>query len=446
MTIPLAKQNQLRAVFSSLPDSITDRLYETFKSARNSGDTSLPFDILLSLFPIQISEPEIRELFYPVSELIVTSVTRADQVSFELLRNIWKTYISDTKAKLASSWQGDVTSLRRHQTRISEMLRVLWEKEGGMEELSSRFGEENVSQIRLIFTVMAFAEEIGELISKLPDRIKDLDDRYLLPLRDLNDLLAENEPDITPFLLFLLKIRLRHPQQILRAIERLSRQNSDLMIINTDMNVIVDVLLDEADALLSNADVEIIELEQVEQITKNLERFGNIIAGSIEEFDISSDSSWGKRLYGISNRAVQFWTSRANQAWKVIDKALPRARLKSFLGGSLTGPDISVELDVDLVKEAVLSTYLLNSVFTYAPRIGFSAARDDVTTAIEERLREQENNLIAMLADPEESDVEQVQSHFAVLVKITQAFCGDQAASVLSRRGASASVSAAQSV
>jgi hypothetical protein len=262
----------------------------------------------------------------------------------------------------------------------------------------------------------------------------------------LNDLLAENEPDITPFLLFLLKIRLRHPQQILRAIERLSRQNSDLMIINTDMNVIVDVLLDEADALLSNADVEIIELEQVEQITKNLERFGNIIAGSIEEFDISSDSSWGKRLYGISNRAVQFWTSRANQAWKVIDKALPRARLKSFLGGSLTGPDISVELDVDLVKEAVLSTYLLNSVFTYAPRIGFSAARDDVTTAIEERLREQENNLIAMLADPEESDVEQVQSHFAVLVKITQAFCGDQAASVLSRRGASASVSAAQSV
>ncbi|MBL4617054.1 MAG: hypothetical protein JKY46_05120 [Robiginitomaculum sp.] len=443
MSIPLAKQNQLRAVFSSLPDSITDRLYETFKGARNSGDTSLPFDVLLSLFPNQISEPEIRELFYPVSELIVLSATRADQVSFELLRNIWEMYISGDGSKLASSWQDDVTSLRRCQTGISEMLRGLWEKEGGVEELSSRFGEENVSRIRLIFTVMAFAEEIGEMISNLPDRIKDLGDQYLLPLRDLNDLLAENEPDITPFLLFFLKTRLRHPQQILRAIERLSRQNSDLMIINTDMNVIVEVLLDEADALLASAGGEITEMEQVEQIVKDLARFGNIIAGSIEEFDISSDSSWGKRLYGISNRAVQFWTRRANQAWKIIDRALPRARLKSFLGGSLTGADISVELDVDLVKEAILSTHLLNSIFIYASRIGFSAARDSVTTAIDERLREQENNLIAMLADPGESDVEQLQSHFTVLVKITQAFHGDEAASILSRRGASATSSSA---
>jgi len=443
MTIALVKQKQLRAVFSSLPDSITARLYETFESARNSGDTSLPFDVLLSLFPTKISEPELRELFYPVSELIVTSVTRADHVSFELLRNIWEMYISDTKLELASSWKDGAASLRRHQTKISEMLRVLWEKEGGMEKLSLRFGEENISRIRLILTVLAFAEEIGELISKLPIRIKDLDDRYLLPLRDLNDLLVENEPDITPFLLLLLKTRLRYPQQILRAIERLSRQNSDLMIINTDMNVIVEVLLDEADELLSRADVEIVELEQVEKIAEDLERFGNIIAGSIEEFDISSDSSWGKRLYGISNRAVQFWARRTNQAWKVIDRVLPRARLKSFLGGSLTGADISVELDADLVKEAVLSTQLLNSVFIYAPRIGFSAARDSVTTIIEERLREQENNLIAMLADPGEVDVEQLQSHFAVLVKITQAFYGDDAASVLSRRGASATSSAA---
>lgn len=443
MSISSAKQDLLSAVFSSMPEKLSHQLYKTFELAKENGDTSLPFELLLGLFPAQLSDQDIELLFSPVSALLNQSASCADQLSYEFLRKIWKLYCQDIAPDLARTWKDSVTSLRQNQAKLAAELRIMRENEGGLSKMISIFGEQDALKIPLIYRILTFAKEIDELVSAWPDQIKNLDDRYLLPLRDLNDLLVENDPDITPNLLFLLKVRLCKPQQILRAIQRLTRQNTDLMIVNTDMNIIIEVLLDEAEEILEHSTQQIENNDQIEQIDEDLETFGNIIAGSIEEFEISKKSAWGKRLYGISNRAVQMWTQRSKNAWLAIDKAMPRAKTKSFFGGSLSGPDLRQEVTTKMIEEAVLSTVLLKNIFQHASRLGFSAARDEVTQALEDRLREQENNLIDALADPGELDTNVLQNHFSILMKIKSAFHGKKAAQTLSRRGASALAAAA---
>jgi len=443
MPIHSDKKNKLRVVFASLPDDAVQRLGEAFTSAKNSDDRTLPYSVLLELLPGFLSNSDLDLLFFPVTELVATNSYRSDQVSYSLLREMWRFYVSRNPQDEHDIWKKDVTSLRDVQKKMSVEFRRMWDENQLISHFKPKVGEAEARKLPLVFTLLSFASELGELISNWPKEIKDLDDQILLPLRDMNELLVENDPDITPFILFLLKTRLRYPQQILRAIERLSRQSSDLVIVNTDMNVIIEVLLDEAEHLLVSANSPVESIDSIQEIGRGMERFGNIIAGSIQEFDISRDSSWGTRLYGISNRAVQFWTRRTKEAWMTIDKAMPRVRIKSFLGGGLTGPDIKVEIPQLVIDTAVLNASLLKIVFGYAPKLGFSSGRDKVVEVLEERLREQENDLINMLADPGEIDPEVLQTHFSVLVSIMRAYHGDEVANVLSRRGAAASAAAA---
>ncbi len=442
MSIHLDKKNKLKSVFKSLPTDAVQRLGEAFSGARDSGDISLPYDELLELLPDFISQSDLDVLFFPITELATSNCYRADQVSYDLLREVWWFYAKNNPQDADSNWKHDVSVASNIKKQMSVELRRLWNEGQLAQHFQSKVGEDEAKKLPLIFTLLSFAPEIGEMVCGWPEQTRDLDDQILLPLRDMNELLVENDADITPFLLFLLKKRLRYPQQILRAIQRLSRQSSDVVIVNTDMNIIVEVLLDEAEYLLEQARLPVENIEQIEDIKRGMERFGNIIAGSIEEFEISRDSSWGTRLYSISSRAVQFWNRRAKESWGEISKAMPRTRTKSFLGGGLTGPDLGVEIYDHMITAAVLNAHFLKMMFAHASRLGFSSGRDKVAEELEERLREQETNLISMLADPGEADPQILQTHFSVLVSVTRAYQGDDTANVLSRRGAAASASA----
>jgi len=409
MTIQLEKQVKLKTVFSAMPATAVARLTSVFQAGATSGDTSLPFDILLGLLPPGANEPEpdIDKIFFPISELITENAQRLDQLPYQLLRDIWSFYATEIDPVLSKSWKKSPVALNSNRKKLASGLQKAWEEEGGKAALTSKFGEENARRIPFIFSIMLFAEEISELIGTWPDQIKDLDDSYLLPVRDLNDLLAETYPDITPFLLFLLKKRLRSPQHILRAIERLSRQTSDTVIVNTDMYIVVEALLDEAQHLL-------------------------------EEFEISPASIWGKRLFKLTNEAGKFWTHRLKASWQAIETATPRFRTKTFLGGSLTNLDLRQPLMQSQTDTAILDTYLLAQMFPFSSKIGFSATKDEVANLIEDRLRTNEDNFISLLADSGEVDLDILHNHFSTLVGIKRKYHGEDAANILNRRGIAA--------
>ncbi len=438
MTLSPNTQQKLQVIFNALPPSISGQLKSAFEHGKKGTDQSLPFELLSQMLPPVVSEQELDEWFFPVSELAVEIATRSDQISYK--------FLLDIQTLMEAEWvpQGTGVDFTKgspspeDKTKLASKLQEIWEEEGGKARLRTRFGKGQVDKIPLVFRVLSFASEIGELVNSWPEEIKDLDDRYLVPLRDLNELLAETEPDITPYLLFLLKSRLRHPQQILRAIERISRQSSDQMIVNTDMNDVVEVLLDEAEDLLSALDQDINSVAEIDGIDASLYRLADIITGSTDEFDINPDSSWGKRHYSLISKSVQFWTSRMQDAWDKIDLAMPRTNTKKFLGGSLSGPELSSHISECILEAAEIDAALLKVVYGYSSKIGYSAIRDKIEMLMEERLRVTENSLIDLLADPGEVDSETLQNHFSALVKIKSQYHGDDAGSVLNRRGIAA--------
>jgi len=440
MTIQLEKQVKLKTVFSAMPATAVARLTSVFQAGATSGDTSLPFDILLGLLPPGANEPEpdIDKIFFPISELITENAQRLDQLPYQLLRDIWSFYATEIDPILSKSWQKSPVALNNNRKKLASGLQKAWEEEGGKAALTSKFGEENARRIPFIFSIMLFAEEISELIGTWPDQIKDLDDSYLLPVRDLNDLLAETYPDITPFLLFLLKKRLRSPQHILRAIERLSRQTSDTVIVNTDMYIVVEALLDEAQHLLEEIKAPIETEHRVDEVVELMTRLANILGGSLEEFEISPASIWGKRLFKLTNEAGKFWTHRLKTSWQTIETATPRFRTKTFLGGSLTNLDLRQPLIQSQTDTAILDTYLLAQMFPFSSKIGFSATKDEVANLIEDRLRTNEDNFISLLADSGEVDLDILHNHFSTLVGIKRKYHGEDAANILNRRGIAA--------
>jgi hypothetical protein len=434
------KQEKLRAIFAALPQSSVNALGAAFHSAIENQDNSLPFDVLADLLPDQkkLSQKELKNLFFPVSELLAAEQVRSDQISEELLQKLWSFYRAEFQPVLAKDWKLSNQSLRKVRVAIASGLRDVWEAEGGRDRLLAHCGAHNKKRIPMLISILSFADEIGELVSSWPAKINDLNDQVLLPLRDLDDLLSELDPDITPYLLFLLKQRLIHPQHILRAVQKLSRQSSDRVIVNTDMNTIVECLLDEAEVLLENSLKPMRDDEHAREIARMMDRFSNIIHGSTEEFDISNKSSWGKRLYGLSGKAVQLWTNRLKAAWKILDLAMPRAKTKSFLGGSLSGSDLRQSLPKELVHDAADAACLLGQVFPFANRFGISSSRDKFGKLIEDRIYQTENELVALISDPGETDLEILHSHFSTLVGIVSKYQGEDMATILSRRGIAA--------
>ncbi len=445
MTIPLDKQDKLRLIFSALPKSSIDILCAAFTSGLESNDRSLPFETLLGLMPpsTDTSMPDLDELFFPLGQLVSEHATRPDQIPPQMLEDVWNFFATQINPELAKTWHVSDDAFRQNKKQLAIGFRSLLEEEGGKAHLATALGKENSARIPMIISVLSFAEEIGELVVSWPAQIKELDDQYLLPLRDLNDLLVETNPDITPYLLFFLKSRLRHPQHILRAIERLSRQNSDMVIVNTDMNIIVDVLLDEAEELLETSLLPVIDDAHVVEIAGILNRFADLITGSTDEFDISPTSSWGKRLYKISSLAGRLWTRRIEKAWDAIDQSTPRIKTKSFLGGSLTGPDLNGLLNHDVADAAARDAYLLAQIFPYCSKLGLSGCREKISKLIDDRMLQQETDLISLIADPGEVEQEILDNHFSTLVRISGKYYGEEIANILSRRGVAAAAAAA---
>jgi hypothetical protein len=100
-------------------------------------------------------------------------------------------------------------------------------------------------------------------------------------------------------------------------------------------------------------------------------------------------------------------------------------------------PDIKkgvIEQEVAMAENAVS---LLVAAQPFAAKGGFQSSKDKVVQLLESRLQEQSDDLLAMLAQ-EHDDYNQISAHFAVLVRITRAYSGEQDANVLARRSVAA--------
>ncbi len=438
MAIPANKMGQLKALFSVLSEKHRQTLVMTILAAKADGEPKLPYDDLLTLLGCADAEPQEdrwEEIFSVVKPLVVEKAKRCDQISATVLQDVWEYYLRELDPVRASAWLSGKEVLADIRAAIVTAYRDLMETKKGRNTLIKKFGEDEQAQLSILLSLMNRSDELEDFFDGWPQSIKNLDDENLAPLREFNEHLIVESPEITPYVLFLVGARLVHPFHVFRAVEKVTGHSNDRVMIKTELKVVGDALLDQNDIWLNDFQWERNQKCDPDQAVASLKNFIDLTNGWLSEFEVDPAGAWGKRLSAQRSRCGKVWDEHMQRIQKMIDRVLPRRR------GSVTGrqtmPDIKrdiIENDIVLVENAIT---LLLGARSFAAQGGFQSSRDKLIQMLESRIEEQSEDLLALLSQ-EHDDYEQISAHFAVLVRIVKQYQGDKEADVLSRRSVAA--------
>lgn len=436
MTISAKQSGQLQVFFSELSETQQQTLVMTIKAAKADGEALLPYDELLSLLGGEtIEEDRWKEIFSVVEPLVAKTANGCNQIELALLRDVWEYYLRELNPENAAAWLSGHESLENIRESMVLTFAKLKETKKGRQALQTRFGEDKAYQIDMLLSLLRRANELEDFFAGWEDTIKSLDDGHLFPLRDFNEHLIVESPEITPYLLFLVTSHLLHPFHVFRAIEKVTGHSNDRVMIKTELKSVGDALLDLNDMWLKTFVWEHNQQCDTEVPVESLKSFINLTSGWISEFDIDPSGLWGKRLASQKSRCGKAWDAHMDRIKKSIDQVLPRKR------GSVTGrqtmPDIHKDIDENKVALAVNAIELLVAARPFASQGGFQSSKDKAVQMLESRLEEQSDDLLALLGQ-DQDDYSQVSAHFAVLVRITKAYLGSKDADILARRSIAA--------
>ncbi len=430
------QSEQLHALFSVLSEAQRANLVMTIKAAKADGESDLPYDDLLCfLEDKEIEEDRWQILFNTVQPLVVNEAKRCDQIEYGLLQEVWDHYLRELDPVLATAWlSGKEEAGDMRDAICSNYLKLMGTKEG-RQSLAARFGKGKLYQLDILFSLLPHAEALEGFFGGWPEQIKSLDDSHLIPLREFNEHLMTQSPEITPYLLYLVTSCLLHPFHVFRAVEKVTGHSNDLVMSKTELKSVGDALLDRNDVWLETFIWPEEQLCDPTLYKKSMKSFIDLTTGWLSEFDVDPSGPWGKRLAGQRAKCGEIWDKHMRRIQKCIEQVMPRKRGR--LTGRQTMPDVSKKLGQDKVEAAVNAVSVLVSIQPYASQGGFQAAKDKVVQKLESRLAEQSDDLLAMFGH-EDMDYDELSAHFAVLVQITRAYSGNKDADVLARRSVAA--------
>jgi hypothetical protein len=436
MSISAKKTGQLKSLFSMLPEQHRQTLVMTIKAAKADGEPGLPFDTLLTLLGDEAApENRWKEIFTALTPLVVENSRRCDQIEETVLSEIWDYYLRDIDPTQAAAWLSGTISLADVRASIVASYTELGTSKSGKKKLEKRFGAEKLHQLEIVLSLMPRSDELEDFFDGWPESIKSLGDTHLVPLREFNEHLIIDSPEITPHLLFLVSAHLLHPFHVFRAVEKVTGHSNDRVMIKTELKVVGDALLDQNDVWLDAFAWERETRLDAQQAAGDLKQFLDLTSGWLSEFDVDPSGAWGLRLAAQRARCGKLWDSHMLRIQKNLEQVFPRKR------GSVTGrqtmPDIAKTIDEHKVELAENAVEVLLATQPFASQGGFQSSKDKAIKLLDSRLAEQSDDLLAMYGKTPD-DYEKISAHFAVLIRITRLYSGHSDAENLSRRSVAA--------
>ncbi len=437
MSIPEKKLKQLEAFFSVLSERHRQVLVMAIKAAKADGEKVLPCDDLLILLGHdEIPQDRCLELFTVAQPLMVETARRCDQIEVSLVKDVWDFFLRDLNPKMAAAWLSDDVALDEIRPSVVSMFGELLATDDGLQTLQARFGDGRIEQLKILISLMQRPDDLQDFFAGWPEVVKNLNEELIAPLRDFNDFLMAENPEITPHLLFLVAAHLEQPFQVFRAVEKVTGHSNDRVMVKTELKVVGDALLDQNDIFLDSFTWEKGQVCDVEAMVLSLRKFVKLTAGWMSEFEIDPDGPWGTRLASQRSLCGKKWGDHMGRVRKTVDLVLPRRRGK--LTGRQTMPDLNKDIDEASIALAENEIELLLTASSYASQSGFQASKDKAAKALETRLEDQGRDLLSLLGREDIEDYQKVSAHFAVLVRITHRYLGEEEASILTRRSVAA--------
>lgn len=265
-----------------------------------------------------------------------------------------------------------------------------------------------------------------------PAHIEDMSDALGAMIRDRYEEAIEADPDAGVWFLFLIMARLERPWRMLRVFERIARREDDFLLSRTDMSVIGDALLTDAEHLLTGFSSSPRTIAEADAAVAALAEFAAVTVGITREIGIRKDGAWGQRLFALRSQASDQMARIHEVARNAIKTALPetnpRARRKT--------PPVPGEPSFE---EAEALAHFLISTKDDAGRAAVGSAHAAVLQDVRAEL-ENAGQMVLEIARSSSDGIERAEAaeRVAHIARLMKAIGETESASVILRRAAAA--------
>jgi hypothetical protein len=460
------KEIQLQAFLSHLPDKMAVQLALAIERDRVSGGHGLPHEMILSGLRgslVKLSPPRtptpLRLFCEPFEDLLVTGARRVKQpgrISRGTLRPLWTWLGNDLLGERLNAYEAAISAAvirgdfdartatvrqLQHEAASAIMGIVTSIEPGGRagRELEARLGGPgSVADVREIALLLEVAEEVNALRVALPRPIESLNEEHLALIRDAYDRFSSEHPDQAPYIALVVMGRLVQPWEALRLAGVVSRKNTDTVIAATDLGVVGDVLLSDAEGIAE----QLASMRQpdfdVGLVASLVSRFARLTSGLTKELGIKREGQWGQRLMKSRSTVSHAVEAMLERAPKEIMAALPVHRVGGFGSRGPRRPDVTKEPDLEKVARAERYAQLLNLTKPYSSQAAFTAASADAFEEVTSQLRTYCEEILTEVRASTPDQRARTEAHLGVAVRLAGQIFGPEEGELLRRRGTAA--------
>ncbi len=382
-------------------------------------------------------------VFAPLEPLIFDgdpAQTPTGSLSREQILNLWA-WASDksVSAAIAENEPAYDEALRTKNTPRAYALSEAVRRDIGARLIARLRGDDGPPAdlrptVEFVAPLLASWDEIDAELKNWPEKVRDFDDEKVAAVRNLHDSLSRDPAYVAASLLLLVMRRLAKPWQIFRAVQRIVRQNTDLVVEGTELSLVGDALLEDAErATVAFAQSDDLPFEG-DKVLRSLQLFAGIATGVPEEFGIRREGALGRKLYELRSRGSKLLEQICMRSVSVVEAATPKEQRNKH-GGR---PAVNTPPDEARVAEAVAYAFFLSESKLLDQRAAFGAERVKARHAVEDRLAAHADALLEIAQSHASEDAEKAQAHLRATARIIEAFDGPAAAEILLRRAAAA--------
>lgn len=429
--LPLAKQRELNRLLAELPASQALELAALAERKRISGEADFPAEFILEALRPALAEhealrmPTPQRLFCePFSDFLVDhrDHKQPGRIARGSVRVLWRWLAKDglrttlpeleaqiSDAVLAENLRQQDSLLQRLRREVLKVLTgalsLVNESRNTRYDLATRLGgEEVLIDIEEIAFLLKSGADLAMAREAFPKRIDELTDelvdRVLVARSGLND----SNRELIPYLGLLMLARLDQPWQALRLTGTGRRGR-------TDMSVVGDLLLADAESLAVDIAATQVEMLDPDMLADKLRRFDRLSRGLTEEIRSRHGERWAQTLTRTKQLANETMEGLYTQAPREIAAALPLAKPGAFSLRRQRQPDLAHDPDPMKLDRALRWTYLLTNTAPTARHCSLQGAHQKAFDAVADYLHTYAESATAELRSTDLEKQARVQAY-----------------------------------
>ena len=320
----------------------------------------------------------------------------------------------------AEAWSA-TRIVSRARARIVE---VIEEGQDALQAVSRRAAAD-VAEIKL---TLEHADRLESVFGRVDAGLAPWSEERASQFKALFDDVVAHDENSAPLLFVYAAMRYAQPTHALRALCRVTRTTSSILLERTEYVIVGDALLDQADGHANTFIAALSEWVDPSTLVEAVRAYGALADGFREELDLTRTGRWGSRYYKMLADRSRTLELLCDAAVKSLEDVTPRRA-----GRGASSPLTNAAPHEKAVARVVMLAEFLSGTGLVDQRAGFARARAIAVDTFGARLRAHIDMLIDLGLDGDSVAPEIATA----LIPVVEAWEGPEHAAILRRRIAS---------